>query len=138
MEQSKPLEEIDRRPRPSTSVRDRPERGEEQEVFGGESEGLSSPTVLQDDSTRDNAEAKNDYWSIAGDFIYRHHVEPRAKLYVPKEESFPVPLKYIDATRNTHTSLDALLEKYCRLLERRWRKRITFQMHGQASQDLFY
>ena len=46
------------------------------------------------------------------DFIYRHHVEPRVKLYMPKEESFPIPLKYIDVTRTTHTSLDVLLEKH--------------------------
>ena len=32
-------------------------------------------------------------------------------LYVPKEESFPIPLKYIDVTRTTHTNLDALQEK---------------------------
>ena len=30
---------------------------------------------------------------------------------MPKEETFPFPLKYIDVTRNTHTSLDVLLEK---------------------------
>ena len=33
-------------------------------------------------------------------FIYRHHVEPRVKLYSPREESFPIPLKYIDVSRN--------------------------------------
>ena len=36
----------DRRLRTSTLIRDRPERGEEQEVFRGESDGLSSPTLL--------------------------------------------------------------------------------------------
>ena len=101
----------DRRLKPSTFIMERPDRGEEQEVFRGESDGLCSPTPLQDDSTRDDAEAKNDLWSITGDFIYRHHVEPNVKLYVVREESFPVPLKYIDVTRNTHTSLDVLLEK---------------------------
>ena len=95
----------------STLIRDHPERGEEQEVLRGESDALSSPTPLQDDSTRDDAEGKNDFWSVTGDFICRHHVEPRVKLYVPKEESFPTPLKYIEVTRNTHTSLDVLLEK---------------------------
>ena len=44
--------------------------------------------------------------------IYRHHVEPKVKLYMSKEESFPIPLKYIDVTRTTHTSLDVLLEKH--------------------------
>ena len=46
-----------------------------------------------------------------GKFIYRHHVVHRVKLYVPKEESFPILLKYIDITRTTYTSLDVLLEK---------------------------
>ena len=44
-------------------------------------------------------------------FIYRHHVEPRVKLYSPREESFPIPLKYIDVSRTTHTNLDVKQEK---------------------------
>ena len=52
------------------------------------------------------------FWShVVGSFIYRHHVEPRVKLYSPREESFPIPLKYIDVTRTTHTNLDVKLEK---------------------------
>ena len=31
---------------------------------------------------------------------------------MPREESFLIPLKYIDVTRRTHTSLDVLLEKH--------------------------
>ena len=46
-----------------------------------------------------------------GDFIHRHHVEPRVQLYVPKEETFPIPLKYIDVTGTTHTNLNVLQEK---------------------------
>ena len=30
--------------------------------------------------------------------MYRHHVDPQVKLYSPREESFPIPLKYIDVT----------------------------------------
>ena len=48
----------------------------------------------------------------AGNFIDRHHVEPRVKLYVRRDESFLFPLKYIDLARTTHTSLDVMLEKY--------------------------
>ena len=43
--------------------------------------------------------------------MYRHHVESRVKLHMPREESFPNPLKYIDVTRNTYTSLDVMSEK---------------------------
>ena len=53
----------------------------------------------------------NDFWSMSGNFIYRHHVEPRVKLYSPREESFPIPLTYIDVTRTTHTNLDVKHEK---------------------------
>ena len=38
--------------------------------------------------------------------MYRHHVVPREQLYVPKESSFPIPLKYIDVVRQTKTYLD--------------------------------
>ena len=88
--------------RTPTSMRDSPDRGEEQDNFRGESDGFSSPNPLQDGSKRVDAEARNDFWSITGEFIYHHHV---VKLYLPKEESFPVPLKYIDFTRTTHASL---------------------------------
>ena len=48
---------------------------------------------------------------MSRNFIYRHHVEPRVKLASPREESFPIPLKYIDVTRTTHTNLDVKQEK---------------------------
>ena len=47
-----------------------------------------------------------------GDFIYHHHVEHRVKLYVPTEESIPIPLKDIDVTRTTDTTLDVMSEKH--------------------------
>ena len=56
----------------------------------GESDG-SSPTLR--DSSPFAGEARNVFWSIAGHFNYRHHVEPRVKLHVPREVSFPIPLK---------------------------------------------
>ena len=63
------------------------------------------------DSFPDAGEAINEFWSMSGSFIYRHHVEPRVKLYSPREESFPIPLKYIDVSRTTHTNLDVKQEK---------------------------
>ena len=92
--------------RTSTLARHRPIQGESNIDFLGESEGSLPPPQ---DSFPDAGEAINDFWSMSGNFIYRHHVEPRVKLYSPREESFPIPLKYIDVT--THTSLDVLLEK---------------------------
>ena len=92
----------------STLIRDRPDRGEEQENLLGESDGSSS-SPLRDSSWYDG-DARNDLCTISGNCIHRHHVELRVKLYVPREESFPIPLKYIDVTRTTDTSLDVTLE----------------------------
>ena len=94
--------------RTSTLVRQRPIQGESNIDFLGESEGsLSQPH----DSFPDAGEAINDFWSILRNFIHRHHVEPRIKLYVPREEPFSIPLKYIDVSRTTHTNLDVKQEK---------------------------
>ena len=71
--------------RTSTLVRHRPIQGEGHVDFLGESEG-SFPQPH--DSLPVAGEAINDFWSISGNFIYRHHVEPRVKLYSPREE-FP-------------------------------------------------
>ena len=59
-------------------------------------------------------------------FFYRHHVEHRVKLYMPAEESFSSPLEFVDVTRTTETTLDAMSEKEnCRT-------------HGQVSRDSLY
>ena len=72
--------------------------------FLGESEGSLPP--LQD-SLPDAGEAINYFWSMSGNFKNRHHVEPGVKLYSPREESFPTPLKYIDVSKTTITNLHA-------------------------------
>ena len=94
--------------RTSTLIRVFPIRGEGHVDFLGESEGPLPP--LQD-SLLDAGEAINDFWSISGNFIYRHHVEPRVKLYSQREESFPIPLKYIDVSRTSRTNLDEKQER---------------------------
>ena len=53
--------------RTSPFTQERPERGEEQEIEE-ESDELHSPTQLQDDSTRDDEEAKKDFWTITREF----------------------------------------------------------------------
>ena len=82
--------------RTSTLIRDHPIRGESRVDFLGESEGSLPPPH---DSFPDAGEAINDFWSMSGNFIYRHHSEPRVQLYSPREESFSFPL-------NTLTSLE--------------------------------
>ena len=69
--------------RTSTLVRPRPIQGQSNVDFLGEPErSLPQPQ----DSLVDAGEAINDFWSMSGNFIYRHHVEPRVKLYSPREE----------------------------------------------------
>ena len=94
--------------RTSTLIRPRPVQGESNIDFLVESEGSLPPPH---DSFPDAGGAINDFWSMSGSFIYRHHVEPRVELYTPREESFLSPLKYIDVTRTTHTNLDVMQEK---------------------------
>ena len=66
---------------------------------------------FQPEETEDDEEIHEGFWSIQGDFIFRHHIEPRVQLYMPREESFPIPLKYNDVTRSTHTDSDIAQEK---------------------------
>ena len=110
--------------RTSTLVRHRPIQGESNIDFLGGSEGsLPQPQ----DSLPDAGEAINDFWSMSRKFIYCHHVEPRVKLYSPREESFPIPLKYIDVTRTTHTTLDVKQEKR---IDDYWNKKVLTDICG--------
>ena len=59
------------------------------------------------------------------EIFYRHHVDPRVKFYSPREESFPILLKYIDVSRTTHTNLDVMQES-----------RIDFYWNIDGSRDL--
>ena len=94
--------------RTSTLIREHPIRGEGHVDFLGESEGSLPPPQ---DSLPDAGEAINDSSSMSRNYIYRYHAEPRVKLYVPREESFPLALRYIDVTRSTCTTLDVMLER---------------------------
>ena len=63
--------------RTSTLVRHRPIQGESNIDFLVESEGsLPQPQ----DSFPDAGEAINDFWSMSGSFIYRHHVNPESNF----------------------------------------------------------
>ena len=104
--------------RTSTLIRQRPIHGDSRESEGS----LPQPQ----DSLPVAGEAIHDFWSISGNFTYRHHVEPSVKLYSQREEAFPIPLKYIDVSRTTHTSLDVEQEK-----------RIDDYWNIDGSRDLF-
>ena len=52
-----------------------------------------------------------DYWTTSGDCITRHHRTPRRDLFIPTEDEFAIPLKYIDILRITQTDLSTRAEK---------------------------
>ena len=111
--------------------------------LSGEIQGESEES--QPAEPTDDAEARTDFWSIQGDFIYRHHTEPRVQLYVPKEETFSIPRNYIDVTRTTHTDLDVMQEKKmddywnvdsCKHVSDSWRGFTKFTLLIEASKRL--
>ena len=82
---------------------------------------------------RDDAEARNDFWSMEEDFIHRHHVEPRCQLHVPR--NFPNPTEiYTGVTKTTHTNLDVFQEKR---VDDYWNVDVDqiCQTHGQDSRS---
>ena len=79
------LEEIRNRGHPPL-IREHPIRGEGQRDFLGESGG--SPPSPQD-SYPDAGEARNDFWSMSENFIYRHHVEPRSQTLLAERRIIP-------------------------------------------------
>ena len=95
--------------RTSTLIRERPIRGESHFDFLGEAVRSLQPPH---DSFPDAGEAINDFWSMPGNFIFRHLVEPRVKRYSPREESFLSQLKYFDVPRITGTNLDVKQEAH--------------------------
>ena len=121
--------------RTSTLVRHRPIQGESNIDFHGESEGsLPQPH----DSLPVAGEARNDFWSMSGNFIYRHHVEPRVKLYSPREESFPIPLKYIDVTRTLLIRIWMLSKRSALMIIGTLMALETSLILGQVSHNLLY
>ena len=109
--------------RTSTLIREHPIQGEGQRDFLGESEGSLPPPPQG--SLPDAGEAIHDFWSMSGNFISGHHVEPRVELHSPREESFPIPLTHIDVSRTTRTNLDVMLER-----------RIDYNWNIDGSRDL--
>ena len=62
------------------------------------------------EADRDAVQVREDFWTLSGEFICRHHVMLWEQVYVPKESSFPILFKYIDVERKTKTNLDNLEE----------------------------
>ena len=88
------------------------------------------PPPTRQDSTHGDGEVRNDFLSNTESYIYRHHVEPRVKLHVQREEIVRIPLRYLDVSRTTNTDLDVLLK---RRADDHWNIDGTenYLMHGQ-------
>ena len=55
-----------------------------------------------------------------------------------REQSFPIPIEiYRRYIRNTHTSLDVMLEKTL-MITRTWMEIVNYQIRGSDSQDFRY
>ena len=86
----------------------------------------------------DAGEVMNDFWSMSGNFIFRHHVDQRVKLYSPREESFPVPLKYIDVSRTTRYEFGCQARDAASMIIRISMNQEICVILGQVSLSLFY
>ena len=64
----------------------------------------------QDEISEDLPASQKDYWTCTSDVLTRHHREPRSTLSVPKAESCPLPLEYLDVLRHTETNLSHVAE----------------------------
>ena len=96
----------------------------------GESEE-SQPTEPTDD-----AEARNDFRSFQGDFIYRHHAEARVQPRAEKR-TFTTPMKNSHVTRSTHTNLDVMQENALTIIGLSMRTEVC-QIRELVSQNLLW
>ena len=87
----------------------RQEQPVESEHLSGDLEG--EPKGPQPTETKDDAEARKGFLSIQGDFIYRHHNEPRVPTLCGERRNISYPLNFIDVTRAAFSNLDVLQEK---------------------------
>ena len=57
------------------------------------------------------SESTQDYWTMQGDLLIRHHRQLRSEMFVPTDDNTPIPVKYLDVMRQTKTSLESPSEK---------------------------
>ena len=99
--------------RPSTSIQDRPERGEEPEILRADSLLQTFYKMTQHGTMRKLKKISGLSQEIS--FVATTW-NPESNCTCREEESFPIPLKYMDVTRTTHTSLDVWLENILKII----------------------
>ena len=108
------------RPRPSLPAEGNLEPEDDAEIEEGDNKGSTT----------------EDSWSMSGELIYRHHEERRLKFYDPDNETFPIPLIYVDVMRQTqtkkkvseHTINDSCFEAKGVTLAEEWTATTRFQI----------
>ena len=94
--------------------------------FLGESEGSLPPPQ---DSLPDAGEAINDFWSMSGSFIYRHHVEPRVKTLLAERRIIPYSTEVHWRIQNYSYEFGCQAREAHRwLLECRWVSRLVWSL----------
>ena len=88
------------------------ERGEESEILQGNSDEWYIPSHLEEDSTRDDEEAKMTSERSQENSFIVITLYQELNCTCREKNTFPIPMKYIDVTRTTQTSLDVLMEKH--------------------------
>ena len=96
----------DQRLRTSTLIRDRTNRGEEQAHINNH-----LFVIAQDDSTLDDAEARNDFWSTSGDFSFPSSCGTQSQTLRAERSIIPYSTEIYRRYRKYHTSWDVMLEK---------------------------
>ena len=97
-------------------------------------EKRTNQILLSNDKNKTTWKKNIFYWSTSGSFIYRHHVQERQEMYVPRDICFPTPLKYLAVVRRAHTALDVLQE--CQIDEY-WNVDVDLQRTGPWTGSLF-
>ena len=128
----------EQRLRTSTLTRDRPERGEAQEILQGKSDELHSPTQLQNDSTWDDEEAKMTSGRSQENSFIVITLYLESNCTCRKKNNFL--FRWSTSTlpeRHTHPWM-YYRRKYWRFLECGWRKRIIRCMDTLHKIHLIY
>ena len=70
------------------------------------SEPASGDRLQEGEAEEEDDSDEKDFWSFNGDCLICHHRSPRNKTFVQTESNCPLPLKYLDVTRSTHTDIE--------------------------------
>ena len=99
-----------RRSRPTNQIWESENAGGEPSTKDDTSGRAGGDSGETEPENGNNAE-DNDFWTVSGHALVRHHRTPRSRMFEPTETSdCPVPLKYVDVTRFTKTDLEVQSE----------------------------